>query len=855
MKQMVDKNWKLIGLPLTCTDIGEAELALESGSFYSCVLPCDIHAPLIAAGVTRDPVVADACYAAEWTEQRSWWFFLNFDTPDAAADADRVTLTLERIDTDATIWLNGSRIGESHSVHIPFSRDIRLLLRRNGQNRLAVRVTTGLESVSDAELSKINWAVSDESPNGYPDRGDTRRAFVRRPQYSTGWDWCPRIATCGLTGHAYLTYERGVAIRNVRVRTLSVGNPARLSVSVCTELLSLFSTADGTLSAELTKDGKTAAFAIQEDILLRAGCNYSELFLEVRNPELWFPNGMGEQPLYTLTVRAERKGGTAVSESVRIGIRTVELDTTRRADGARNFRFFVNGKVCFAKGANWVPCDSLYSRAGQAQKEFYVRSAAEAGMNMLRIWGGGVYEDECFYDACDAAGILIWQDFMHACSALPEEDPSFVSLCREEYAYWAMTLCNHPCLALLCGNNENASNFNPVENPHWNLPFSQTHPFGFGLSNRVAAEVAETVCPWIPYWNSSPFGGDLPNDGRCGDVHQWDACMMNPEMSVRTAIGTYDLLPGAFVSEYGYPGPPAAESICDYFGGAEIDRSSRIWRIHTNTFEKETVDAGIRRYYRDTEDLSLEDYILYAGMVQSLMLSYSLQSFRFRESCGGGLFWMYDDSWGEIGWSVIDYYRRPKIAYYGVRRALRPVLAVLRRTGDTVTVKIVNDTGRDVTGEAEIGYLSADGSIRRLESVTYFAPACSRECTVDYRLSAHGVTEEDLRRGFVVFLPQEAEMPASRLMATSWRQMKLPDPEFTVGYADAGDDLFVTFAAKTYVHGLHSGDLPCIPERIDAEDLYFDLLPGERKTVCIRCAAGMRPQFCAITAMPEKGGQ
>lgn len=835
MRRELNDSWNLVEMPLDCKSERKAFEEYEAGRGYACELPCDIHMPLEKYGKIKDPVVADYCYDAEWTEKRSWWFFREFEADGEMTDADRCVLRIGAIDTHAEIFVNGIPVGTSDSVHIPFECDVLPFLRR-GINQLSVRVTTGLEMITDSDLSEINWAVSDESPNGYTDRGDTRRAFVRRPQYSTGWDWCPRIATCGITGDVCLETENGVVVRDVCVRTLEIGDPARLCVTVKLESLDYIGTRDGSLTVLLKKDGKIVACEERYDLLFPSGYSYHTFYLNVPDPELWWPNGMGKQPLYTVSVSASAAGKDAAYPDFRIGIRQICLDTSRRENGSRRFCLTVNGAECFCKGANWIPCDSVYARVSDEKRLLYIVNAAKAGFNMLRIWGGGVYERDSFYELCDRYGILIWQDFMHACAALPEHRREFRELCEREYDYRTRALRNHACIALFCGNNENAFNFNPIEHPNWNLPFSQSRQFGYSLSNRIASEAVQRNCPHIPFWNSSPYGGSLPNDCLCGDVHHWDSCMMNPDMSIRTDPFVYDSLRGSFISEYGYPGPPCIESIHDYCGSDETDTGSNIWRIHTNTFEKDTVSAGIRRHYREPDGLRLEEYVLYAGMAQGLMLGYSLQSFRFRTDCGGSLFWMYDDSWGEIGWSVIDYYCRRKISYYAVRRALSSVAAIIRKTEDgLVSVMIANDTGDEISGNARLGYLSADGKHDGTETISYIAPPHSRSIVCTYRLE-----NEDLRKGFIVFIPESGNMLPAYLYCMEYRSLELPEAILESSYCDDGEDLLITVGSKTFAHGIYSDDIR------SADDLYFDLLPGQTRTVRVYGAAGSRPVMKSI---------
>ena len=377
-------------------------------------------------------------------------------------------------------------------------RDVSSLLK-SGENQLAVRVTTGLEQVSDADLAEINSAVCHERDNGCPERGDIRRAFVRRPQYSTGWDWGAKIPTCGIVGNAYLRFEEKAIIRGVNLWVERLDAPAILCAEIETELLNKFGTADAEFQLEMYDDGNLCAVASLSDQLLCSGSNFSMLRFELQNPQLWWPNGMGKQPLYT--VRVSIRIGNTVSSypEFRFGVRTITLNTARQSEENRAFELIVNGVPIFCKGGNWIPCDSIYARVTDKTYRTLVSQAAQANFNMLRVWGGGIYERDIFYDACDEAGILLWHDFMFGCSAYPDHRENFRELCRQEMNVQTKRLRCHACMAMFCGNNEDHWIFNPVDNPKWGLQYSGEMQFGLLLANQTAVEVIRANCPQIPY--------------------------------------------------------------------------------------------------------------------------------------------------------------------------------------------------------------------------------------------------------------------------------------------------------------------------------------------------------------------
>ena len=826
---LMNDGWKLHEAPLSHTAAYLSEVLAYGSGWLDADLPCDVRMPLLAAGKIKDPLLADYSFESEWIEQRSWWFTRSFTVGDLDRESEICELVIESIDSHADIFLNGTHIGRHISAHYPFTRDVKRWLA-DGENLLAVRVTTGLESVSEADLADLNWAVCSEASNNCPERGDRRRAFVRRPQYSTGWDWGPKVATCGIMGSAHLDCISGAVVRGANLRVLGIGNPTVVQAAVEVELLDIIASADAAVTVTLSRQGRICAKGSIDDALLKSGINFEEITLEIENAELWWPNGMGEQPLYEVQIGVECRGVSNSFPGFSYGVRSLSLDTSRQDEKARNFTFLVNGIRMFCKGADWIPCDSIYARVTDEKYDTLVSEAANANFNMLRVWGGGVYERDAFYDACSRHGILIWHDFMFGCSTYPDHLDWFVRECEREMEYQTKRLRNCACLALFCGNNENHWIFNAKDNPKWSIDIRHDKQFGLKLSNDQAVRIVRANCPQIPYWNSSPYGGELPNDDYVGDVHHWHACMMNPDVNLRIDPFAYDRAEGRFISEYGYPGPTPIESIREYFDGKPIDRTGRVWDLHNNTFEKHTVSAGIERHYGiSPQGLGLDDYILYAGMVQSTMLGYSLEAFRFRQNCGGGLFWMYNDTWGEVGWTIIDYYLRRKIAYYGVLRAFEPVKAMLRRANGRCGIVAANDTPEALTFNARIGYLSFDGKKEATSIHSFTLPSHSRVNLGSYELDESW----DLSCGAFVFIPENCEKIKPALLRTDdMKALKLAGGKpIVVSRITEGQDALITVMSTVFVHAVH------FKADFKATDNYFDLLPGERRTIRIMGAA------------------
>lgn len=828
---LLNTGWKLLEMPLS-TPASQAQLVLgvQSG-WMDCSLPCDVHMPLMAYGAIKDPVLADYCFDSEWTQQRSWWFKRTFNSAAIDRAADICELTLESIDAHADVFLNGVHIGHHVSAFYPFVRDVKRYLI-DGTNTLLVRVTTGLETVSDDDLAEINFAVCTEEGNGCPERGDKRRAFVRRPGYSIGWDWGPKAPTCGIVKGAWISCLSKAVVRSVNTQTVMAqeGGKATLALEIETELISIIDSANADFDIEITYMGETVAANRVPDVFLASGLNYTKMVLCIDDARLWWPNGYGEQPLYTVNIRVTCDGTAYAYPAYRIGLRTIAIDMGRIDKDNRRFALRVNGVNIFCKGGNWIPADSIYARIPDGKYQTLVEEAKEANFNMLRVWGGGFYERDLFYDLCDEHGILVWQDFMFACSLLPDHREAFQAECRKEMDYQTKHLRNHSSLALFCGNNEIHSIFCQG----WGVDLQHDKQHGMYLANTLARSICHANCPQIPYWNSSPYGGKNASSENCGDCHQWGEFMMNREMSRRISPLVYDESRSKFVSEYGYPGSCRLESIEQYFDGQPVVRGSKVWNMHNNTFEKDTVAAGIEKHYVDNPmQLPLVDYIEYSGIVQSMMYGYSLEAFRSQPDCGGGLFWMYNDTWGEVGWTIIDYYLRRKISYFGVKRSFAPIKAILRQRDGQVCVTLCNDTALPVQIKAKAGLMSLDGANDATQELAFDMPARSR---VVHNLGA--LPSADYRNTMYAFLPN-ARCEPEFLRIEDHRKLQATAPEFTQTIASKQDDVYtIELRASTYVHMVHIDQLENIT------DNYFDLFPGQVKRVTVRSA--IQPVFTAL---------
>lgn len=835
-KQALDRDWKLRHEQLYFDPHYYAVVVnREDGWLDVASLPCDVHIPLIANGTIGDPVVADHCFQSVWIEDKSWWFKKVFQVDDTMLASQNSELVIERLDVKADIFLNGLHLGHHRSETYPFRKDVRDVLAK-GENVLVVRVTPGLEYFTDLDSSKIHWKGEDYVSGGFTRsngaRRDHRRVFVRKPQYVYGWDWNPRIATCGMMGDAGLEAYDEVAVRSIKCTTVALmENCAQLRVEAEIENLYPITTLDAAVELDISFNGERAG-SFEKDVFLTCGVNYVSFDITIENPHLWWPSGMGEQHLYSIKVSAVTSNRCKDERECMTGIRTVKWNTDKIGPDSRLFALEINGIRTFCKGGNWETPDSIYGRVTSGKYDKLVKEAKEANFNMLRFNGVNAYEYDEFYDCCDRYGIMVWQDFIFSCAAYPDEQEWFRHEVEREVDYQIKRLRNHPCIVLWCGNNECQISLEGYGKYSYLDPGKPAFPRGVRIYNEVIPRLVRELCADVPYWNSSPFGGVDLNSPAYGDRHPWGECFMHDDIQFRITPEHYDRMGGRFVSEFGCVGPTKKSSLYKYYGSERIDVGSDIWKLHTNEFELDTVEAAIRKHYTNPESLSLDEYLLYAGLFQGLMLGYGFESLRHAEHNYGALIWSYNDCWGEVGWSIIDYYAARKISYYFVKRALAHTKLIMREHEGEIRIICMNDTRHALEFDLEYGYTTFDGSKRdtAAERVTV---ASNTKSAVVARLNKGSHSG---REGVYYAKPDKRSgiVPAI-LRMEDFRTMGVSRPVLQVApVAENEGECRFEVSSDVYAHGVHFG----FDDEVLLSDEYFDLLPGESRTITVQGCRG-----------------
>ncbi len=652
-------------------------------------VPGCVQLDLLRLGQVPDPFYRLNEIEMHRLEAKEWVYRKNFDLSADALEGDGIELVLEGVDTIADVYLNNVYLGTTMDMFMAYRYDV-LDIVEQGANTLEVRFYSPLTTIKAMEAS---------SPLRLHCSCETARNYIRKAQYSYGWDWGPRIAQVCLWRPVYIEVIQHARLIEPFCYTESIGiagDKATVRVDAVVDQFGEESPdalqADIVLAVDGSEQARVTVPATwRRDQLVVSGR------LNIQHPRLWWPNGLGEHPLYDITITLRQDGHVLDTLTFRSAIRTVKLLQEADAEG-RSFILQINGVKVFAKGANWIPADSLLPRLTRDDYYAQIRLAQKANMNMLRIWGGGIYEDPAFYDACDEMGIMVWQDFMYACAQYPDEMDWFQELAREEARQVLVTLRNHPSIVLWCGNNENNWGFD--EWWHNGVPKY--------LGNYVYREILPNLCniydPSRPYWVSSPYGETKPNSMTDGDRHSW---------TVWSGWQDYDSYrgdTGRFISEFGFQAMPTWKTVLSYTAPEDRHILSPVIIGHNKMV------AGTERLLRFMVGRvgfpkDLHSFVHLSQFVQAEAIKAGVEHWRQRQfMTAGALFWQLNDCWPVASWSCLDYYRRKKGLYYYARRFFDSILPVLRQEGDELVLQAVSDHLKETEGEARIAAYRLDGT-------------------------------------------------------------------------------------------------------------------------------------------------
>ncbi len=780
------------------------------GEWLEAAVPGCIHLDLMRAGRIPDPFHGFNDLDVQWVAQRHWLYRRRFACKEGLSGHRRVELVCEGIDTFARVLLNGQELGRADNMFHPWRWDVTGLLR-DGQNELLLLIESP---------KKVGAALMEEHGRmKLWDPQTPERPYVRKAQYEGGWDWAPNLNTSGIWRPIRLEACNAGRLADVCAR-IDWSDPDVPVVKVSVELEAL-AACGAEVRARLIgpEDGREATASAD----LEPGTGTVELSLPVEQPRLWWPAGMGEPALYELKVAAYLGEERVGERCMEIGLRRVELREEEDDEPGTSFVLHVNGEPVFCRGANWVPADSFLPRVTAERYEELVGRAAEANMNMLRVWGGGIYEHEAFYRACDRLGIMVWQDFMFACAAYPDHLDWFGESVRVEAEHQVRRLRNHPCVALWCGNNEN-----------YQLMRQTDTDGGVRLYEDVLPEVCERLDPTRPYRRSSPYGGEDPNDPTRGDQHAWGVWhgLAHPESHRRHN--------GRFISEFGVQAPANLETIRQCIPASGHDTLSRAMEHHNRMHE------GTTRMYRYLSALfrvpgEFADAVYMLQLTQAECIRTAVEHWRSRKfRTAGALFWQHNDCWPCTSWSCLDYDGRPKALWHAARRFFAPLLPVLDVRDGQFTARIVNDAREPFSGHLVCGLSDLEGDQQWLHREAVEVPPNGVLLALEQPMEELDLRMPQERYLWCRLLQDEREVARSVWTLLPTKHVELRVPEWQIEVERTGERAFaVELTGGTFARGVW---LRLEGEEGEFSDNFFDALPEVPIEVTLETTRQMAPE-------------
>lgn len=638
----------------------------QTGNWLAAEVPGNVYQTLLEAGQIPDPFYGLNEPLVQWVAHSDWLYRTSFEMSPQTLLEPHIDLCLDGLDTFATVWLNGEQILQSDNMFVPHRVNIKPQLRQ-GPNELHILFESALRKGRELEQhygKRHLW------------NGDSSRLYVRKAQYHYGWDWGPVLLTAGPWKAVYLEAYT-VRIAEIHAPPVLSADLTQASLPIAVQLEGMTQGAEMQI-ALYDPDGTPIHHSTHPASSLQH-------HISIDAPQLWWPNGYGPQALYTLQVSLHSGGQRLTEQTQRLGLRQLRVvQEPVEGEAGSSFYFEVNHTPIFAGGANWIPDDTFLNRITPQRYAQRVRQAAQAHLVMLRVWGGGIYEDSAFYEACDELGLLVWQDFMFACGLYPAHREFLHSVQLEAQAT-VRRLRHHPSLALWCGNNED---YAIAESVGWYGPGADRSRFvALEIYEQLLPEICKALDPTRLYWPGSPYGGALSSEPTIGDRHTWEIWHGN-----MAAYQQYPQFEGRLVSEFGMQSFPSLALLERYIPQAERFPQSRTLEHHNKAGPTGGRTDGHRRlavYLSDNlkDPLGLEGYVYSTQFIQAEAMRYAYSGFRRRwgragrRAVGGALVWQLNDCWPVTSWAIIDSLGSEKPAYYVIRRAMAPITVGLSPEG------------------------------------------------------------------------------------------------------------------------------------------------------------------------------
>lgn len=757
-------------------------------------VPGTVHTDLYQNKIIPNPFFGAVEKNLLWIENEEWHYETSFKISKQELENANCFIQFDGLDTYAEVWLNRTKILTADNMFRTWKVDVKKLLVA-GENQLRINFMPAVKKGKE-EAKKLPYTLP----------GD-EKVFTRKAQYQYGWDWGPRFVTAGIYKKVSLHFYNDALINKVQFNQKSmVNNYARLEFNT-----EINSTTNGTFSIKINDK--------EQPVTLRKGINTVMMNYEIQNAKLWWPNGLGEPTLYPFEIILLKDGQKIDSKKMKIGLRTIELVQEKDKIGT-SFYFKVNDVPVFMKGANYIPPDSFLPRATSSTYQSIVKNAKDANMNMLRVWGGGVYADDAFYDACDENGILVWQDFMFACAMYPGDD-AFLDNIKNEVIDNVNRLQNHPSIALWCGNNENDEGWH---NWGWQKQYKYSEQDSTKIWNdyqKLFHElIPQTLSDILPknenrYWPSSPsIGWGKKESLTQGDSHYWGVWWGKEPFDM------YEKKVGRFMSEYGFQGMPNLETFKSFAEKEDLNLQSEAVKNHQkHATGYETINEYMARDY--IVPTKFEDYIYVSQLLQADGMKTAIEAHRrAKPNCMGTLFWQLNDCWPVTSWSSVDYYGRWKALQYQVKRSFENCLVTIKEEKDSYEIYIVNNDLNQFSAQFDIVLSDFEGKTLWAAAAVGVVPAQSN--LVHFEIPKKDFSKFSLKNAVLSFtISSEFKGGKTLFYFAKPKDLQLTKPNIQIKKIDS-----LTYEISSDV--LAKNVYLSSEQETFFSDNYFDILPNQK---------------------------
>lgn len=776
-------------------------------------VPGGVHTDLLALGRIPDPFVGDNEKRVQWVAEADWEYGHSFIVEPDLYRQPHIWLVCDGLDTLATVSLNGVEVGRAANMFRQYRWDVKSLLKP-GENEIRIVFDSPVSYCAARQAFRPMPGVSQAIPGG---------PYLRKAPCQFGWDWGPQLPPIGVWKELRLEGCEVARFAEIHLRQQHAGDQVTVTAQV--DIQGWDEAPCQAALRVVAPDGQVFEGGASVD-----ASHTGALQVVISNPQLWWPNGFGLQPLYQAVVELRRGDLLLDRREFRLGLRTLEL-RQEPDEWGRSFTFVVNGLPIPVKGSDWIPADSFPTRITDAYLEGLIRAAVETHQNMLRVWGGGFYEEDRFYDLCDRYGILIWQDFVFSCSGYPLYDPEFHENVRMEAIENIRRLRHHASLALWCGNNEMEQGW---------VEWSWQGPELLDLKAAYDRFFHQTLPAWCAaedpdhvYWPSSPSSHmpfENPNSQQQGDAHYWDV------WHKRKPFTAYRNQYPRFMSEFGFQALPPLATIRTYAEESEWNITSYIMECHQkNDSGNQLMVTQLLDTFRLPRDF---DSLVYLSMVlQAEGIRYGVEHWRrYPRRVSGILYWQLNDCWPVASWSSLDYFLRWKALHYAARRFFAPLLLSIEDKPAEQNVYLSSDLRETWQGSVRWSLEKLDGTVLQADEVPAgvapfdAAPVC--------RLDFSGRIDDDLRRetAFVAELWQNGQMLARQTaFFVPTKHLDLARPGISTQLRVEAGTIHIDLSARSLARLVE-----CTLEGADVvfSDNYFDLPAGRTVSISAPLPAG-----------------